>query len=520
MGATRRFLLNSLLLSAVGVAVRFVSVSFNAHVAVKVGKECIGLFTLVTSVYSLCVIIASAGANLAVVRKVSECAAKCERDGTDPGSELRSVVRSAVIYCTLFSTVTGGAVFLFSHFISEVILGDARCDASLRALAVSLPALALCSVFAGYFTGVGKVYKNAVCTVTEETSRILVISYFLVLIAPRGIEHACLAIVAGGVVSQFVSLTLSFIIYITDKKRREKGGERGSVDIGSVARLAFPVAVGNAARYGLVTAEHLEIPRGLKRYGMTQSEALSLYGVFSGMVMPVAMFPSAVLYAFAGLLIPEIASCRAVGNFERIRHIEEKVFRSSLLFSVCTAGILISFSDGIGLGLYGSAEASRQLRLIALLVPVMYLDSAVDGMLKGLGEEVYCMRVNVLDSALCLVLVFVLVPSFGIDGFIALTIISEVVNFSLSVIRLHKVAPFRINIVKWMIYPVGAISASSFAAKLASAALPRLPLSARISLAVVLYGALCFAAGIVGRSDASWIASLAKRKERRGELSA
>ena len=61
-----------------------------------------------------------------------------------------------------------------------------------------------------------------------------------------------------------------------------------------------------------------------------------------------------------------------------------------MLFSICVAGILVSYSHEIGVGLYKSEEAARQLRLIAPLVPVMYLDSAVDGMLKGLGEEVYC----------------------------------------------------------------------------------------------------------------------------------
>ena len=72
MGATRKYLFNAVLLSAVSVLTRFVSVSFNAHVAVKVGEECMGLFTLVASVFTLCVIIASAGVNLAVVRCVSE----------------------------------------------------------------------------------------------------------------------------------------------------------------------------------------------------------------------------------------------------------------------------------------------------------------------------------------------------------------------------------------------------------------------------------------------------------------
>ena len=516
MGTTKRFLMNAVLLSAVSVAARFITVSFNAHVAMKVGEECMGLFSLVASVFSLSVIIASAGANLAVVRTVSETVAKCEAEMTDPAPRLRKIVRAAVLYSLLFGSAAGAAVYLFSEPISVHLLCDERCIMSLRAFAVSLPAISFSSALAGYFTGIGKVYKNAICTFAEEAGKILVISAGLVLIAPRGIEYACLAIVGGGAAAQALSLVTAIVIYITDQKKRG-GREERSKDASAfrrIAKLALPVAVGAAARNGLITAEHLAIPRGLRAYGMTNSAALAVYGVFQGMVMPVVLFPSVVLYSFAGLLVPELASCRAVGNTERIARIEEKVFRSSLLFSICVAGILLSFSDGIGYGLYKSAEAARQIHLLALLIPVMYLDSAVDGMLKGLGEEVYCMRVNVLDSALCLALVFVLVPKYGIDGFIALTMISELVNAALSIIRLLKVAPVKFNIFKWLFLPVASISAATFAVKLFSSSLPSTPLPICIALAVVLYGVLCFATGAVGKRDAGWFFSLFKNRKR------
>lgn len=524
MGATRKFLLNSVLLSAVSIAVRFVSVSFNAHVAVKVGEECMGLFTLVASVFSLTVILASAGVNLAVVRKVSETVAKCEKTGEEAGELLRKIVCSASAYSLFFGVLTGTAVFFSSGFIARVLLEDERCIMSLKAFALSLPAISLSSALAGYFTGVGKVYKNAVCTVIEEAMKILVISSGLVLIAPKGIEYACLAIVGGGAAAQAVSLVAAYVIYVTDKSKKTKK-QNGSVHAGdnrirSIAALALPVAAGNVARHGLVTAEHLAIPRSLKKFGMDQSSALSVYGIFSGMVMPVVMFPSAVLYSFAGLLIPELASCRAVGNFERIKNIEEKVFRSSLLFSICVSGVLLSFSDGIGIGMYNNPEAARQLRLISVLIPVMYLDSAVDGMLKGLGEEVYCMKVNVADSALCLALVFVLVPAFGIDGFIALTIISEVINFALSVMRLMKVAPIRPDLLKWIVFPVASVAGATFAAKFLLNLFPTIGLVPRIAFTVVLYGAGCFVSGAVAEKDARWFLSLFRRKKRRAELSA
>ena len=169
--------------------------------------------------------------------------------------------------------------------------------------------------------------------------------------------------------------------------------------------------------------------------------------------------------------------------------------------SVCASGIFFAFADEIGEALYREPEASRQLRLIALLVPVMYLDSAVDAMLKGLGEEVFCMKVNVVDSLLCLGLVFILVPSLGIDGYIALTIISEIVNASLSLWRLMKIAPVKRDLFHHLFLPVLSISSAYLVARAAGLILPDISLSFKIAVTVVSYGGFCTAFGAVERGD-------------------
>ena len=506
MKKTKLFFINALMLSGVNILMRLISVSFNAFIAVKVGEECMGLFTLVTSVYGLAVTFATSGVNLAVVSLVSGIIAKAEKNGEgDPSPKLRKVMLAAVFYSLFFGVLTGTFIYAFSDFIGTKLLGDARTVASLKVFAVSLAPIAVSTALGGYFTGARRVYKNAVVSVCEQFVKIFVIIGGLVLIAPAGIEWACLAIVGGGAVSEAASLVSSLVLYLTDKKRRGKGDaglskkdEGVFSNVRRVAALGLPVALGSYARQGLLTAEHLAIPWGLARYGLGKSESLAAYGVMHGMVMPLVMFPSAVLYAFAGLLVPELSECRAVGDSKRIISIGEKVFRASLLFSICVAGIFLSFSDVIGMSMYQSAEASRQLHLIAALIPIMYLDSAVDGMLKGLGEQVYCMKVNVADSAMCLVLVFILVPTFGIDGYIALLIISEIINASLSILRLVKVTGLKIRVFEWMVLPFISVLGATFITKLICAlsdtsdgmALP-------IAICAVIYIIFCFAFRII-----------------------
>ena len=70
----------------------------------------------------------------------------------------------------------------------------------------------------------------------------------------------------------------------------------------------------------------------------------------------------------------------------------------------------------------------------------MYLDTAVDSILKGMGEQVYCMKVNIADSAGGLLLVLLLTPAMGIYGYLLTVWICELGNLAASIYRLIKVS--------------------------------------------------------------------------------
>jgi O-antigen/teichoic acid export membrane protein len=62
----------------------------------------------------------------------------------------------------------------------------------------------------------------------------------------------------------------------------------------------------------------------------------------------------------------------------------------------------------------------------------MYMDGITDGMLRGLGLQVYSMGVNIADSLVSVVMVWILLPKYGASGYIAMIFFTEVFNFILS----------------------------------------------------------------------------------------
>ncbi len=190
---------------------------------------------------------------------------------------------------------------------------------------------------------------------------------------------------------------------------------------------------------GLTSAEKLIIPRRLALHAGTGAP-LEAFGIVCGMVMPVLMFPSAVLFALAELLIPELARCTAVGSARRIRYLARRNLRMAMLYGLCCGGLLFLLADPLTRALYQNSQAGHWLKLFALLAPMLYCDALIDAMTKGLGQQNHCVRYNIVTSALDLALLYVLLPWYGMAGYFASFFVTHLLNFILSFRRLLSAA--------------------------------------------------------------------------------
>ena len=485
MKAVKQYFYNALLMTGAALLMRAVSVAFNVFVTGKLGADGMGLLTLVSSAYGFAVTFATSGISLAVTRMTAETVLTAPAG--EASKRLGYVMRTSVFYCLFFGILGGAVLFFGADYIGGVLLGDARTVKCLELLALTLPPTALTSALSGYFNACRRVYKNAISDFCGQVLKIMLTSSLLLFFMPSGIEYMLIAVVGGGAFAEAMSFLVSLCLYLQDR-RRHFSKMAGSVDAAgtelsadtqraaarSLAGAALPVALSSYLRSGLVTVEHILIPKALRLSGKSHTEALSSYGTLHGMVMPVIMFPYAVIGPFSSLLVPELSESRARGQKKRIRHIANSVFRVTLIFAVGVSGLMITFSRELGMLLYGSEEAGHYIRMIAPVIPVMYLDTAADSMLKGLGEQLFCMRVNIADSALSVALVWLLVPRIGISGYAATIIICEVFNASLSIWKLFSVTDVTPRIFSWLLRPMIASTLSSAAIRFTIDFIPRL----------------------------------------------
>lgn len=512
----RKFFLNAIILCAVSLLMRTIGVSFNVYVSNRAGAEAMGLYSLLSGIYGFAMTFATSGINLATMRLVAQAL------GKDDSAEASAAIRRCVLYCLFFSVIATLWLYLGAEFIGTRLLKDGRTVLSLKLLSISLVPISLSSAFNGYFTAVRRVYKNAGIQICEQAIKIFAVSFLLTLLLPRGIEFACAALALGGAVAECFSFLISFTVFLLDKRKgicTTNQSKNYGYLTSELLKTALPIASSAYVRSGLISIEHMLIPIGLEKKGLNKSTALSLYGIIQSMVLPIVLFPAALISSFSGLLVPELTECAVKENKRQIRYICERAIQLALIFSIGTAGIMICFSQELGSVIYPKENTSVYIKMLAPLIPIMYLDTTVDHMLKGLGEQFYSMVVNIADSMLSVICVWILLPKLGIVGYVVTIYITELINASFSVVRLMKKSGFKTHLVKWIVKPLSCIVGSTCLCHMAFEFITLNSISSALALVihivatVIIYALLLIATNAFDRDDIKWALNIFRDKK-------
>ena len=449
----RNFAVNAGILTATSLSLGIVGVAYNAWLTRNLGSTGMGLFSLMMAVYRFAVTFACSGSGLAATRLVAE------ENARKNGFAASFAMNKTLLYSLFFGISGGILLWIFSDFAAVSMVSDMRAAKPFRILAFSLPFVGVSAALSGYFTAVTRVFSSSAAQIFEQLSQMAFTVAVFAVMKPKDIGEACVLVAAGSTVSEALAFLLHYILYKTDLRRFPfSGGEKieGFSIWKRIVEIALPVGASAVLRSALSTVKHLLVPVSLIKSGMSNEAALSEYGIVGGMVLPVLMFPCAFLLGFSNLLVPEITRCKTLDQNEKIEKIMGFVFRLTLMFAIAVAAVLICWSEDFAVLLYNEPAAGTAIRALAPIVTVMYLDSAVDGILKGLGEQVAVVRYNVYDTAMCVGLVYTLVPLFGTAGYLTTIVISEVFNMALSASRLVSVTGFKVDMFRWALVPTAA----------------------------------------------------------------
>ena len=431
----QRLIMNTALLTGSSLLMSCIGMAFQVWLVGRIGEAGIGLYQLVLSVSFLCATLAISGIRFAATRLIAE-----ELGRENPGGVHAAMLRCGA-YALFFGLASGVVLWLTAEPIGFLWIGDARTVSSLRISALGMPCISLCAALSGYFTACGRVWKPTFIHFAEQLAGIAFVAYFLRSVPGGEIERSCAAVTAGRLLADVLSAILMLLCYAADRRSHYRAEAGNSRLTRRMLKIALPLAASAYARSALNTMQHLLVPRGLRAAGYSADNALAGYGVIQGMVLPIIGFPACLMSAAAELIVPELTEAQVQRDNAGIRRAVRSLLKMSLLFSGGVAVFMLLFADKLGIVVYGSIEAGKYIRILAPLIPVMYTDMTVDGCLKGLGQQVWSMGINIAEALLGLLLVWQLLPVYALYAYIGVIYFSEIFNFVLSCLRLRRVFP-------------------------------------------------------------------------------
>ncbi|MBQ7839219.1 MAG: polysaccharide biosynthesis protein [Lachnospiraceae bacterium] len=414
----------TLILTAAGFLSRIIGFFYRIFLSRMFGAEGMGIYELINPVLSLTFALCTSGIQSAVSKYV---AAQPENNGT--AGRLRYLLAGLTISGTL-SMLCALFVYQNADFIAIKLLSESRCAPLLRITALSFFAACIHSCINGYFYGIKKAGLPAFCQLFEQTCRVGSVFLFWSYAQQHQITFSITVAAVGLVIGEFSSMLAAIPITLIHfyKKRKSPvfavtgiGASIASVSyrsaLSQIILFALPLSANRVCLHLLSAAESARIPVSLQKYGYSSSEAISIYGVFTGMAMTCILFPSALTNSVSVLLMPLIAEADAAHNLPAIRRAILKCIQSCLALGFLCLAFFGLTGNFIGSVLFHNELAGQFIRTLSFICPFLYLNTTLFSILNGLGKTGHTFLINMAALILRIAFVWAAIPIFGMKGF-------------------------------------------------------------------------------------------------------
>ena len=490
------YLKNAALLTGSDIVLRLAGMGLRIYLANALGGEGMGLYQMVLAVYSLFVTLATAGVSAASTRLMAE-------ELTGPPARARGMLARLCAAALGLGCAALAGQWLLAPLAARWWLGDLRAAAALRAAAFGMPFMAVSAVLRGFFVARQRVGPNVASQLAEQAFRIGVMAAALELTAGRDIGVRCAVVLGATAASEALSAVL-MAGFCKREAPRAFGHDRAQAPLHAGRRLweiLWPVGGGRCVASALHTAENMLAPACLTVYLGRRAAAVAQYGVLKGMALPLVHFPFGLLGSLGVLLMPEIARAHLQADSRRLEALLGRMLKLTMYVSALAGAVFWVWGRPLAAALYGSPEAGGYLEILAPAMPLLYLESMVDGAMKGMGEQKAAFRYSVWDSILRIAGVAALLPRMGMRGFLLVMILSSLFTCMANTRRLLAAAGIRVDLARWLAGPLGAAAAAGAAGwGLRRALAPLLAAGQGMQLLALALGgagmgAVCLAAG-------------------------
>lgn len=416
----------TLILSFTSILSRIIGFFYRIYLSRTFGAENLGILQLTGPVSAISFALTGAGMQTAISKYVSSLTGKETK-------KQRTYLYYGLTFVLIIASICGYFVYTYTDILAVRFLSEPRTAPLLKVIALSFPLSAAHACMNGYFLGKGKSSIPAASQLFEQCTRVSIIYICCSSFIATGDSPDLTFTAWGAFLGEAAALCITGIALIWDFHKVTDSTPHTSHlkhqnkhILKNLLKLAVPLNANRLAVNFLQSIESIRLPMMLQLYGMTDTAALSTYGILTGMALPVLFFPGAFTGALSAMLLPAISEANSKHDKERIQTITINA-TFLVVFSGLFFGILFfMFSDFLANIIFKEPLAGVYIRALCLLCPFMYVNNIFSSILQGLGDAISIFFINITGLLLRLGFVFFLVPRVGIKGYLTGLLLSQI----------------------------------------------------------------------------------------------
>ena len=403
------------IVTALSVAERGLGFLYRIVLSRLLGAEGLGMYQVSLSLFSVFLTLGTGGIPITVSRLISKSKAennpRAEKSAVSAGVMLSLILTAPILLILL--PFAQHLTFLFS---------DERCIPLFKILLLGLVFSSLYAVFRGYFWGNKSFLLPSILEIAEESVMVIVGVLLLQSVSSPldGATKAAWAVVLSYLFSFTVS-TLCFFL---------KGGRLSAPkkQLKPLFNATLPITSVRASGSLVNSAVAILLPAMLIRAGATETQALELFGVVSGMAMPILFIPSTIIGSLALVLVPDLSENFYRKNTKRLYLNIKRGLSIAFLVSCFLSPFFFVLGEDLGRLAFSNALAGELIRKGAPILLPLALTIISTGMLNSMGFERQTFSYYFLSAAALLLCVWLLPPVCGAFAYVVGLIACYTVN--------------------------------------------------------------------------------------------
>lgn len=445
----------ALILVGAGIINRIIGFAYRIGVMRTVGPEGVGLYEMVFPLYTLALVIITAGIPIALAKTVAELEAK---------RHFKSIYK-LMFFSLCFMTFTSVLAIIIIVVLRPVLLPkllpDPRSIFPFMTMVPALILVALSSILRGYFQGLQQMTPSAVSQICEQVVRTTLGITLAYKLLPYGPAYAATGLAAGMVIGETVGLISLLVFYRFSSLRRKVESNPSTEEnlhslIRKIMTLSFPITSARIVTASIMSIQAILIPRRLQAAGLSVSESTTVFGEFTGIALSLISLPTLFSNSMAISLVPAISEGLAKGQSQAVQRRIQVALSATIITGLPWAILYFLLPREISQMIFGVNGAAQTLQLLAMGCVFLYIQQTTIGILQGLGRVDIALKHIVLGAILNLGLVYHLtgIESLSIRG---TAIAYSATWFSVSMLNLYRLLELKqisLDIKEMVVAPV------------------------------------------------------------------